>query len=51
MPLIRILGAEDSPTPRSAGQLIAFALKPLKDCPAGRGVEAREQIEGPGDGD
>jgi two-component system chemotaxis response regulator CheY len=45
MPLISVLVAEDSPTMR---QLIAFALKPLKNCEI---VEATEQIEGRGDGD
>ncbi len=48
---IKVFVMEDSPTPRSAGQVIAFALKPLKDCPAFRGVEAREAVEGHHDGD
>jgi len=40
MPTIKVLVVEDSPTMR---QLIAFALKPLKDCQI---VEATDGLDG-----
>jgi len=51
MPPVRVLGVEETSAPRGAGQWIAFALMPLRDCPALRGVEATEPMEGRGDGD